>query len=80
MTAAIGAMLGTSFSPAVFAHAPSWLIALAGMAVFIGAAGGISYLYFRWIAGFDQPTAFFAGMPGGLVEMVTLGAERGGSG
>lgn len=47
MTAAIGAMLGTFFSPAVFAHAPSWLIALAGMAVFIGAAGGISYLYFR---------------------------------
>ena len=34
--------------------------------------------YFRVIGGFDRTTAFFAGMPGGLVEMVLLGDEKGG--
>jgi uncharacterized membrane protein AbrB (regulator of aidB expression) len=34
--------------------------------------------YFRKVAGFDPITAFFAGMPGGLIEMVTLGEEKGG--
>lgn len=78
MTALIGAMLGTSFSPAVFEHLGLWLVSLSGLAVFITAAGATVYLYFRKVAGLDHPTAFFSAMPGGLVEMVTLGSERGG--
>ncbi|WP_179119665.1 AbrB family transcriptional regulator [Ensifer adhaerens] len=78
MTAIIGAMLGTSFSPAIFEHAGLWLVSLGGLAVFIAVAGASVYAYFRFVAGFDHPTAFFSAMPGGLVEMVTLGAERGG--
>lgn len=78
MTAIIGAMLGTSFTPAVFEHAGLWLFSLCGLAVFIMAAGTLVYGYFRLAAGLDHPTAFFSAMPGGLVEMVTLGAERGG--
>ncbi|QRM56178.1 AbrB family transcriptional regulator [Sinorhizobium sp. BG8] len=78
MTALIGAMLGTSFSPAVFEHVGLWLLSLSGLIVFIVAAGATVYCYFRLVAGLDHPTAFFSAMPGGLVEMVTLGAERGG--
>jgi membrane AbrB-like protein len=78
MTATIGAMLGASFSPSVFDHVGLWIVSLLGLAVFIATAGGIAYGYFRLIAGFDHPTAFFSAMPGGLIEMVTLGAERGG--
>lgn len=78
MTALIGAMLGTSFSPAVFEHLGLWLVSLSGLAVFITAAGAMVYVYFRKVAGLDHPTAFFSAMPGGLVEMVTLGSERGG--
>ncbi|MBY5770117.1 AbrB family transcriptional regulator [Rhizobium leguminosarum] len=78
MTATIGAMLGTSFSPSVVEHVGLWIISLCGLTVFIAAAGSIAYLYFRRVAGFDHPTAYFAAMPGGLIEMVTLGAERGG--
>ncbi|WP_084617812.1 AbrB family transcriptional regulator [Sinorhizobium arboris] len=78
VTAAIGAMLGTSFSPAMFEHAGSWLLSLSGLAVFIAAEGALVYIYFRRIAGFDHPTAYFAAMPGGLVGMATLGLERGG--
>ncbi|MEY9999045.1 AbrB family transcriptional regulator [Sinorhizobium fredii] len=78
MTAVIGAILGTSFSPVVFEHAGSWLLSLGGLFVFIAAAAALAYGYFRRVAGFDRPTAFFSAMPDGLVEMVTLGAERGG--
>lgn len=78
MTALIGAMLGTSFSPAVFAHLGLWLVSLSGLVVFITAAGATVYVYFRKVAGLDRATAFFSAMPGGLVEMVTLGSERGG--
>lgn len=77
-TATIGVMLGASFSPSVFAHVDLWIVSLLGLSVLIAAAGAITYIYFRKIGGFDHPTAFFSAMPGGLVEMVTLGAERGG--
>ena len=78
MTAVIGTMLGTAFGPHLLDHVDEWLIPLAGLLVFIPLAGFTSYQYFRRIAGFDMPTAYFSGMPGGLVEMVTLGTERGG--
>ncbi|MDW9418891.1 hypothetical protein GOC56_31235 [Sinorhizobium meliloti] len=78
MTAAIGAMLGTSFSPTIFEHAGAWLVSLGGLSVFIAAAGALVYIYFRLVAGFDPPTVYFSAMPGGLVEMVTLGMVRGG--
>lgn len=78
MTAMIGAVLGTSFVPSVFVHAGSWLITLAGLVLLLVAASSITYVYFRKIAGFDPATAYFSAMPGGLVEMVSLGAERGG--
>lgn len=78
MTATIGAMLGTSFSPNVFDHARVWMVSLCGLFFFIAVAASIAYAYFRKVGKFDHPTAFFSAMPGGLVEMVTLGAERGG--
>ncbi|MCA1494859.1 AbrB family transcriptional regulator [Ensifer sp. NBAIM29] len=78
MTAAIGAMLGMSFSPAMFEHADSWLLSLGGLAIFIAAESALAYIYFRRVAGFDHPTAYFSAMPGGVVDMVTLGLERGG--
>jgi len=63
MTAAIGAMLGGSFSPALFKHADSLLLSLGGLAAFIAAAGALVYVYFRRVAGFDHPTAYFSAMP-----------------
>ncbi|MBD9638486.1 AbrB family transcriptional regulator [Ensifer sp. ENS07] len=77
MTATIGAMLRTSFSPAVLEHASVWLVSLAGLQFFIAAAASVAYVYFRKIGKFDHTTAFFSAMPGGLVETVGLAAERG---
>ena len=78
MTATIGAMLGTSFAPAVFEHASEWLVSLGGLVIFLLVAASTTYLYFRKVGRFDHPTAFFSAMPGGLIDMVVLGAERGG--
>jgi membrane AbrB-like protein len=78
MTAVVGAMLGTSFSPEIFRHAGSWIVSLAGLVAFITITGALAYLYFRRIARLDPVTAYFSAMPGGLVEMITLGSEKGG--
>jgi membrane AbrB-like protein len=78
MLSVVGAALGSSFTREVLAHASGWLVSLAGLVVYVCAAGAACSLYFRKVAGFDRPTAFFAGMAGGVVEMVELGAERGG--
>ena len=78
MTVVIGVMLGAGFSPSVVESAPKWLPSILGLAAFVVIAGGASVAYFNKVARFDLPTAFFAGMPGGLVEMVILGEEKGG--
>lgn len=78
MTMVIGVMLGASFRPSVIAQIPNWLPTIAGLVLFMCACAVCCVGYFRRFAGFDPVTAFFAGMPGGLVEMVTVGEEKGG--
>ena len=78
MAAVIGVMLGTNFSPAVIGQVPGWIVTVLGLVVFIVISGALCVLYFRHVGGYDFTTAYFAGMPGGLVEMVMMGDERGG--
>ena len=78
MSAVIGVMLGSGFSPSVIAQIPHWLPTILGLIAFMTACGLTVVWYFRRIGGFDATTAFFSGMPGGLVEMITYGEERGG--
>lgn len=78
MTMVIGVMLGAAFSPDLLARIPQWWPATLGLLLFVIACGVSVVWYFRKIGGYDRTTAYFAGMPGGLVEMVTVGEERGG--
>lgn len=78
MLAVIGTVLGSSFTAEVLAQAGDWLVSLAGLVVYLCVAGAACTAYLRRVAGLDRTTAFFAGVPGGVVEMVELGAERGG--
>lgn len=78
MSAVIGAMLGAGFRPDIVAQLPNWLPTLAGLVVFMAVSGFCCVSYFQRVAGFDRVTAFFAGMPGGLTEMVLIGEEKGG--
>lgn len=78
MTAIIGVMLGAGLTSHMFAGVPGWLPTLAGMILFVAACGLLCAVYFRKAAGMEMTTAYFAGMPGGLIEMITLGEHRGG--
>ena len=80
MTMVIGVLLGAGFNPAIVAQLPTWLPTILGLAGFVAVCAAACVTYFRMIGGFDRTTAFFAGMPGGLVEMTVVGDEKGGDG
>lgn len=74
----IGVMLGSSVTMALFAQAGDWILTLVLLPVFLLIAAGMSYAVYRRIGRYDPVTAFYAAMPGGLNEMLVLGAEAGG--
>lgn len=78
MIALVGTMLGASFSLKTFAGVGEWIVPLAVLSVFLLVGSTVGYLLLRRLGGFDRPTAFFAGVPGGLMEMTVLGGENGG--
>lgn len=78
MAAIIGVVLGSSFHPGLIALAREWWLPLVLLPPFLALAGLLCVAWFRRVAGFDPATAYFAGMPGGIAEMVVIGAERGG--
>ena len=73
----IGAMIGARLTPDVAALLPKMLVSLPAILVFVVGAHGLNYLVFRRIGGFDRPTAFYAGSPGGLFESIMFGEEAG---
>ncbi|MBU2934546.1 MULTISPECIES: AbrB family transcriptional regulator [Pacificibacter] len=78
MTATLGAMLGATFSPSVFDHINLWIVSLSGLVVYLLVLGTVVYLYFRRVVGLDPATAYFSALPGGMVEMIIQGGEKGG--
>jgi membrane AbrB-like protein len=77
MAAVIGVVLGSSFHPDLIAQARAWWLPLLLLPPFLALAGLLCVLWFRRVARFDPATAYFAGMPGGIAEMVVMGGERG---
>ena len=78
MVCVLGVMLGSSFTPEILNVIGDWVVSLLLLGVYIAVAGGACFLYFRAVCGFDKPTAYFSGMPGGLAEMVIVGEIYGG--
>lgn len=77
MLSIIGVMLGSALMPGLLGSAVSWLPSLVGLTVFLVLSGSLCTLYFRRVAKLDPRTAYFAAMPGGLMEMIILGEQRG---
>ena len=73
----IGVMLGSSVTMALFAQLGDWVLTLLLLPVFLLIAAGLSYTVYRRIGGYDPVTAFYSAMPGGLNEMLIMGAEAG---
>jgi hypothetical protein len=73
----IGVMLGAGFSPGLLGQLGAWAGTFALLPPFLAAGGLASWLWFRRVGGYDARTAFFCAAPGGLNEMILLGAEAG---
>ena len=74
----IGVMLGSGFTPALFDQPGPWALSFGFLAAYLAISGAITIPYYRRVAGFDRVTSYFAGMPGGLNEMVIIGRDLGG--
>lgn len=79
MRAVLGVAVGAAFTPALLsqigAMAPTLLLIVPFSIVLT--AGGMAF--FMRVAGYDAPTAFFASVPGGLTDMVSMGVDAGAS-
>jgi len=75
--ALIGAVIGAQVTLALLASLHDLLPSLAAMVAFVLLAQGLNYAIFRVIGGYDAPTAFFSGAPGGLIESIAMGEATG---
>lgn len=74
--AVVGITLGTSFQMTIFNDESYLILALVFASMILMAVFNFAYL--RFIARLDKSTSFFAGMPGGLYEMVLQSEKTGG--
>lgn len=75
--AVIGVMIGAQVTPDLAAMIPSMLVSFAALTLFVGLAHAGNYTIFRHLGGYDKPTAFYSGTPGGLMESIAMGEEAG---
>ena len=74
----IGVLLGAGVTPQILDHIATWSLTVLLLPLFLGSAAAGSFTVYRKLGGYDTVTAFYASMPGGLNDMVVLGAEAGG--
>ena len=74
----IGVMLGSGITADILSQLDDWVMTLLVLPVFLGLAAGLSFLVYLKLGRFDPVTAFYSAMPGGLNEMLILGAAAGG--
>ena len=74
----IGVMIGSAITAEIWQQIGQWAGTLMILPIVLFASGGVSFLIYRKIGGYDSTTAFFSSMPGGLNEMLLMGGEAGG--
>lgn len=74
----LGVAVGASITPALFAQLPKMAASILLVPLFIILIAAVGVPFFRKVWGFDEKTAFYAAMPGGLQDMVIFGTEAGG--
>lgn len=77
VVAVIGVMLGARFTPEILGQMQAWVVTLFLLALFVLVSAAIVVPFYRVVGRFGWVTAYFAGMPGGLAEMVEIGEARG---
>lgn len=77
IVAIIGVLLGSRFTPEVLGQVGETLVTLAILLVYLAAVAAVVVPFYRFVGRQDWTTAYFAGMPGGLSEMIEFGEARG---
>lgn len=77
IVAIIGVLLGSRFTPDVMGQVGEMLVTLAILLVYLGVVAIVVVPFYRYVGRQDWTTAYFAGMPGGLSEMIEFGEARG---
>ncbi|MBO9409627.1 AbrB family transcriptional regulator [Shimia sp. R9_1] len=74
----LGVMLGSGFHPETFEQIAEWAETIAYIPLFVVMAFSAAFAVYRFIGRFDPITAYFSSAPGGLNDMMLIGAEAGG--
>lgn len=74
----LGIAVGASITPAVLQQLPQMAGSVAFVPLYVLVIGLVGVPFFHRVCGFDQATAYYAAMPGGLQDMVIFGGEAGG--
>lgn len=78
VVAVIGVLLGSRFTPDVVAQAQAWIGTVTVLLGYVVVVGLTVVPFYRYVGRLDWTTAYFAGMPGGLSEMIEIGEANGG--
>ncbi|MEM8978608.1 MAG: AbrB family transcriptional regulator [Pseudomonadota bacterium] len=73
----IGALIGSTVTPDLLALFPALWPSLLAVVLFVVVAHGIGYLVMRRIGGYSRGLAILGGMPGGLIEAISLAESAG---
>lgn len=74
----IGTLIGSAFSPALLTLLPGLTLSLLALLIYMPIALWMGFTICRYIGGYDPTTAFYASMPGGLIDAVEIGSQSGG--
>ena len=77
IVAIIGVLLGSRFTPEVLGQVGDTAMTLTILFVYLLAVAAVVVPFYRDVGRQDWTTAYFAGMPGGLSEMIEFGEARG---
>lgn len=78
MIPVIGVMLGSGFHPSILDRLGDWVVALLILPIFVAAALGVAFAFYRYVGRYDVVTAYFSSAPGGLNDMMLIGEANGG--
>ncbi len=78
MVAVLGVLLGSQFNTELFSRLSDWYIGLAGVAISSACMVFLCTIYYKRIGHYDNASAYFSSIPGGLSEMMVLGESMGG--
>ena len=73
----VGVAIGAAFTPDLLAEAVDWWPTLLALLLYLPLAHGAGALIYSRARGMDRITAYYAAIPGGLIDAIQMGEEAG---